>query len=198
MSNTKQTSLESRIVQLLAQGDKQAVSLIYDNYSSALYGVIARIVKTPENAEEVLQDVLVKVWTKSASYDASKGRLYTWLLNIARNSSIDFTRSAKYKVDKKTNEFDINVYNNNSAFSANEQPQDSGLLKVIDGLDEKYRKIIDLVYFNQYTQSEIVQELNLPLGTVKSRIRIALRELRTVLGDEFKIILILISILLLL
>jgi RNA polymerase sigma-70 factor (ECF subfamily) len=184
MNSKNISDIELRIVALLKDKKKDAISLIYDHYSPALYGVILRIVNTPENAEEVLQNVLLKVWTNSASYDASKGRLFTWLVNIARNSAIDYTRSAKFKAEKKSNPFDVNVYNNNKAFASEDDLKDSGLEKVINNLDIKYQKIIELVYFKQFTQREIVDELNIPLGTVKSRLRIALRELRTALGGD--------------
>jgi RNA polymerase sigma-70 factor (ECF subfamily) len=154
-------------------------------------------VRTPENAEEVLQDVLLKVWNKSTSYDSSKGRLYTWLLNIARNSSIDYTRSAKFKADQRNTELNTS-FHDNAKLSTSENIKDSGLAKVLMGLDEKYRKIIELAYFNQYTQVEIVEELDIPLGTVKSRLRIAIRELRKLLGDEVGLLIILIVVLFLL
>jgi len=184
MENKSLSDIEIRIVALLKERKKEAISLVYDNYSPALYGLIVRIVNTRENAEEVLQNVLLKVWNNSDSYDASKGRLYTWLVNIARNSAIDYTRSAKFKAEKKSNPFDINVYNNNEAYVSDEKSKDPGLEKVITNLDVKYQKIIELVYFKQFTQREIVDELNIPLGTVKSRLRIALRELRSSLSGE--------------
>ena len=101
MNNKSVSDIEKRIVALLEERKKEAISLIYDNYSAALFGLIIRIVNTHENAEEVLQNVLLKVWSNANTYDASKGRLYTWLVNIARNSAIDYTRSAKYKAGKK-------------------------------------------------------------------------------------------------
>jgi len=134
------SDIEFRIIAFLRDKKKEAISLIYDHYSPALYGVIIRIVNTRENAEEVLQNVLLKVWNNSAKYDAKKGRLYTWLVNIARNSAIDYTRSAKFKADKKSNPFDINVYNNNEAFTSEDKSKDPGLEKAINNLDTKYQK----------------------------------------------------------
>ncbi len=187
MGNQNHKNLESQIVSLLQKRDKQAVSIIYDNYAPALFGVILRIVKTQENAEEVLQNVLLKVWNNSTSYDATKGRLYTWLLNISRNAAIDFTRTVKFKSSKNTDAFNPDMFNDNAAFGASSTPKDIGLEKMINGLDQKYKELIDLVYFNQYTQSEVSQELNIPLGTVKSRLRKALSELRNILGDEINL-----------
>ncbi len=172
---------DSRIIQLLSTDAKTAVALILPKYGAALQGVIFKIVGTQELAEEVLQDTMVKVWKKGDNYDSTKGRLFTWLINIARNTAIDKTRSKKFQTNRKSKSLDADVYDN-VAFSENMNPQDVGLQKVLTGLDEKYRLIIDLLYLQGYTQQEAAQELDIPLGTVKSRVRIALRELRKVLS----------------
>ena len=87
---------EEELLNLLKNKDGNAFSYLYDNYSAALYGVILRILKQDEGAaEDILQDAFMKIWSKMAMYDASKGTLFTWMLNIARNSAIDALRTVK-------------------------------------------------------------------------------------------------------
>lgn len=184
MSTAKNiTDIERRITDLLAQGDRQAVNLTYQNYGNALYGIIRRIVNSEALAEEILQDVMVKVWQNAKSYNRTKGRLFTWLSNIARNASIDAVRSARFNREQKTTSIENSVNENVGGI---EEPQikDSGLAKIINSLDEKHRVLIDMAYFQGYSQREIEKELNIPLGTIKSRLRQAINELRTKLNDD--------------
>ncbi len=181
--------IEKEVITLLSQGDKKAISVAYQNYADALYGIIVRIVKSHEIAEEVLQDTFIKVWGNANKFDESKGRLFTWFANIARNSAIDMVRSAKYQNFQKTDSLDNPVYTN-IAPDTNIELKDPGLEKVINSLDEKYRIIIDKLYFEGYSHSELAKEMDIPLGTVKSRLRLAIKELRHKLdGDFIKILL---------
>lgn len=168
---------ENNIIKLLKEHDKNAISLLYDSYGAAIYGVVLRIVKATDLAETVTQDVFIKAWKNAEKYDAKKGKLFTWLLNIARNASIDMTRSSEFKNRQKTQSFDFLVYREEQGIT--ETSIDTiGLDKIVNQLEEKYRKVIDLAYFKGYTQKEIEKELDIPVGTVKTRLRIALRELR--------------------
>lgn len=183
MSSKNNIALESRIVALLKQKDKDAIVLLYDNYSAALYGIILKIVQSETVAQEVLQDVFMKVWNNAEKYDADKGRLFTWLAQIARNAAKDALRSRRQKQDNKTDSLADNV-GNDSSLSHNPHIADSGLRKTIDSLDKKYREIIDLLYFQGYSHSEAAKELEIPIGTLKSRTRKAILELRKLLGNE--------------
>ncbi len=161
--------------------------------------MIFKIVQSREVAEEVLQDTFIKIWKYSAQYDQSKGRLFTWFANIARNAAIDRVRSADFKKGKKTDSIDAVV--SNDSLGSEMEIVDSGLKDVLDSLDEKYRKLIELVYYQGYSQREIEKEFSIPLGTVKTRLRTAIIELRSKLGkdyaDKLLIFLIFFSILLL-
>ena len=193
LSNKK--NIETEVIALLSQGDKKAISLAYKNYADALFGIIIRIVKTKEIAEEVLQDTFVKVWSNASKFDKSKGRLFTWFANIARNSAIDMVRSARYQKLQKTDTLENTVHSNITA-GANMDIRDAGLEKVINSMDEKYRQIIDKLYFEGYSHSELAKEMDIPLGTVKSRLRLAIKELRQKLGGDFLTILLIILLLL--
>lgn len=175
--------VESHIVTLLQQQDPYAISMLYDRYAPTLYGIVLRIVHSKEVAEDVIQEAFVKAWKHGATYDVSKGTLFTWLLNIARNTAIDKTRSANFKRNGKIQTLDDTV-NNTKALSEEPDVEHIGLNKMVNELEEKHRVIIDLVYFKGYTHAEVTDYLNIPLGTVKTRLRIALRELRKFFEEQ--------------
>ena len=160
----------------LKSKSKKAFEYLYDNYSPALYGVIFNVLKQEEASNDALQEVFVKIWNNFDSYDPQKSRLYTWMLNIARNHSIDKLRS-KITADRKDLKKDKDFVEKNSS-----QPEPFiegiGLRKLVDHLEEDQKVVIDLLYFQGYTQVEAAEELNIPLGTVKSRVRIAIHKLR--------------------
>lgn len=173
---------EEELIALLKTRDRQAYSYLYDNYGGALYGIIMKILNKEEAAKDVLQEVFVKIWQHIESYDASKGRLYTWMLNIARNAAIDVFRSAGFNKDKKISTLENSVYTDTSALSTAIRTDHMGLKKLVEGLKEEHRRIIELAYFNGYTQEEIAQALNMPLGTVKTRARAALAQLKSLMN----------------
>jgi RNA polymerase sigma factor (sigma-70 family) len=168
----------------LQNKDRGALEYLYDRYSGALMGVIARILKKEELAEEVLQDVFLKIWDKIESYDPTKGKLFTWMLNIARNQAIDKTRSKEFSKGKKTGDIE-NFVNRVDREDYLEQQVDAiGLKEVLKKLPEDQRFVIDQHYLKGYTQAEMAEEFNLPLGTVKTRMRLAMKELRNLLQIE--------------
>lgn len=171
--------MEEKITTLLQSQNKEAISLMYDNYAAALYGVVLRIVRSPDIAQDVMQDSFVKAWKYGPNYDASKGRIFTWLLNIARNTAMEFTRGAAWKMSEK------NIGPNTLVGfgGATTNPEHLGLRKLVDGLDPKYKTLIELIFFQGYTQQEVEKELNIPIGTIKTRLRAAVGELRKVLGE---------------
>ena len=183
---------EKNIVELLHQNDKQVMAIIYDQYSAALYGVVLRIVQSEVIAQDVMQDAFVKIWKNGPTYNSSKGTLFTWMLNITRNTAIDKIRSKHFRKGEKIQTLDHHVYNQESPnYGIN--PDEMGIKELVNNLDSKYKEVVDLIYFNGYTQQEVSDHLDLPLGTVKSRLRIALRELRSLFDVSSTIILFLIS-----
>jgi len=180
LSNNTRYSEQELVSQLLKQNG-QAFSYLYDNYSPALFGVINQIISDKEVAADVLQDVFVNIWKKIGLYDDTKGRLFTWMLNIARNAAIDKLRSRSYQDSLKNQPLTENVNTIKSNSVVNPQQNDIGLKKQVSRLREEYRVLIDLSYFQGFTHEEISKILDLPLGTVKTRIRSALTQLRTML-----------------
>jgi RNA polymerase sigma-70 factor (ECF subfamily) len=164
----------------LQQRNEKAFTYLYDNYSGALFGAINAIVTNTETAHDVLQDVFLNIWKKIDSYDATKGRLFTWMLNVARNAAIDKIRSKGFRDSAKNQPLSENVDSNVGPF-VNPSVSDVGLKKMISTLKEEQRILIDLSYFQGFTHEEIARAMEIPLGTVKTRIRSALTQLRTLI-----------------
>ena len=175
------TYTEAELLQGLQSHDEQAFSFLYDRYSKALFSIILPIIPQQELAEDVLQEVFVKIWQNIQSYDETKGRLYTWMLNIARNLSIDRTRSKDFNNRSKTTELSENVYN---VRQVEIRMDDVGLKKTLSNLPKENRRLLELAYFQGYTQEEISKILNIPLGTVKTRIRSTIIQLRKILSTQ--------------
>ncbi len=141
-----------------------------------------RIVQHEKAAEEVLQDTFIKIWDNIESYDAKKGRLFTWMLNIARNLAIDKTRSKEFSHNRKTDSINTSVPIVSSDMQVEQQIRDHGLINLLQHLSPEQKIIVHLIYFKGYTHSEVAKEFDIPLGTVKTRLRAALIKLRKILN----------------
>lgn len=172
--------MQNELIDRLKQRDQAAIGILYDAYGGALYGAVLRIVRSPELAEQVLQDTFLKVWRNAAQYDASKGRLFTWLLQIARNTAIDATRTAHFQKSHRTESVE-SLVNNPTADVVN--PDLIGVREKVDGLDEKHKILIDLIYFQGFTQEEAAKQTGIPVGTIKTRLRQAIGTLRKIFAD---------------
>jgi RNA polymerase sigma factor (sigma-70 family) len=175
------TYTESELVAGLRARDQQIFGYLYDHYSPALYGVVLKVINEENIAGDILQEVFVKIWRSIEKYDAEKGRLFTWMLNIARNTAIDALRSKAYKLEQKIQDINSDVYHNASQLTVNPSVDHLGLVKVLEKLNKEQRVIIDLAYFKGCTQEEISKVLDIPLGTVKTRMRNAIIQLRNIL-----------------
>lgn len=176
MSSSIKYSEEELVLQLQNR-DQQAFSYLYDNYSGALNGVIVRLVDDSTLAEDILQEAFLKIWNNFSSYDAGKGRLFTWMVNITRNLTIDTLRSKGYKKQQKISA-DENSVSNYTDGTSKDKFDALGIKKQLANLKPEQRSIIDMAYFGGYTQEEISKETGVPLGTVKTRMRTAILELR--------------------
>jgi RNA polymerase sigma factor (sigma-70 family) len=172
---------EQELTALLKNKDQQAFAHLYDSYSGAIYSIILQIVNDEELANDILQEVFINIWRKIDMYDAEKGRLFTWMLNIARNASIDMLRSRGYRNSRKNQSIQDNVDITGPGGVEQMSVDSIGLKKVLEKLKPEQRVLIDLSYFKGYTHEEIARQENIPLGTVKTRIRNALIQLREIL-----------------
>ena len=169
---------EEELTALLSKQDKDAFSYLYDNYSGALYGVLIRMVYEEEVAQDLLQETFVKIWKSYSSYNSERGRLYTWMVNIARNLAIDHKRSKSFKSDEKNQSIDLSVSAINRSQKTGFNIDRIGLKEIVEKLKPESQQVINLLYYGGYTQEEVANELKMPLGTVKTRTRTALIELR--------------------
>ncbi|WP_299677289.1 sigma-70 family RNA polymerase sigma factor [uncultured Dokdonia sp.] len=171
-----------QLIAKFQQKDESAFAEIYARYSENILGVIHSVLHDQELSEEVLQDVFVKAWNNAGSYNAQKGRFFTWLLNIARNAAIDKTRSKAFKNSKQNQNaaFFVDILEDKNNFSS--KIDAIGIKKYIEVLEPICKKVIQLLFFKGYTQKETAEELDIPLGTVKTRNRICINKLREVLG----------------
>ncbi len=177
------TDLE--LIELLKSNDQRGYNYLYDNYSGAFYGMIKKIIGERDEAGDVLQEVFVKIWKNIDNYDVDKGRLFTWMINITRNTAIDFLRSGQSQRDKKTVSLQAEPEIIGKEYSTHTQEEDHlGLNKVVESLRKEEKDIIDLAYYKGFTQKEIAKALDVPLGTVKTRARNAIIRLKKILGTN--------------
>jgi RNA polymerase sigma factor (sigma-70 family) len=174
----QQRYTEQDLTAALKKHDDDAFQYLYNNYKGALFTIILQIIPDKIIAEDVLQDAFITAWKNIDKYDASKGRLFTWLFNVTRNCAINTTRSKNYKSEQKNDSIDNYVSyvdeKENTVLNINQ----IGLRKQIHQLREDYKNVVELSYFNGYTHEEIAKILTVPVGTVKTRLRNALIELR--------------------
>jgi RNA polymerase sigma factor (sigma-70 family) len=179
LSKKRKISLsEEELVLSLQHREKIAVEALYDMYSASLFGVISRIINDTAIAEDVLQETFVKIWHSFSSYSTEKGRLFTWMVNIARNLAIDKIRSKDFKNQNKNQEIENNVTFIDEQRNTVYKPELMGVKDLVQTLKPEQKLIIDLVYFKGYTHVEAAEELGIPLGTIKTRLRMAIQELR--------------------
>ncbi len=174
---------EDELIVLLRDKSEAGFQHLYDHYSGALYGVILRIVQSKEYTEEIIQDVFVKIWNSIHQYDSSKGRFYTWMINIARNTAIDYLKSKGFQNELKNQTIPDFVYNNTEFSTTNDSSDFIGLSNVLENLESDKRELINLAYYQGFTQVEISDKLKIPLGTIKTKMRGALMKLKDLLKD---------------
>lgn len=171
---------QDQLVKEIRAQKPEALSYLYDNYSGAIYGAILRIVIDENVAQEVLQDAFMKFWEKIDQYDSSKGRFFTWMINISRNLSIDRLRSKEMKKAGKTGDIEDYVTGIDDQNSSLQSTDGIGMKELLNDLRDEEKFILEMVYFKGYTQSEISKEYDIPLGTVKTRLRMALNSMRKI------------------
>ncbi len=174
---------EEQLIVLLKDRNENGFHYLYDHYSGALYGVILRIVQSKDYTEEIIQDVFVKIWNSIQQYDSSKGRFYTWMINIARNTAIDYLKSKSFQNELKNQPLPDFVYNSAELSTTNNSSDFIGFSNVLENLETDKKELIELAYYQGYTQNEISEKLKIPLGTVKTKMRNALMKLKDLLKD---------------
>jgi RNA polymerase sigma factor (sigma-70 family) len=169
------------LVEKFQQKDEKAFEALYNMYSESMHGVIFNIVRNHDIAQEVMQDVFIKAWHNASSYSSEKGRFFTWILNIARNAAIDKTRSKSFKNASKNLNADFFVGIIQNKESLDDQTDAIGIKNFVSKLAKTCIEVIELLYFKGYTQKEASETLEMPIGTIKTRNRNCINELRAML-----------------
>ncbi|MBC8146152.1 MAG: sigma-70 family RNA polymerase sigma factor [bacterium] len=178
MKTQTDSGRDQLLVERLRRGDRSAVGELYDRYSTMLFGLIHRIVRIDAIAEDVLQETFLKIWRSFDSFDESKGSLTTWLINVARSVSIDKVRSKAFRNSAKNQSLDNSVSLVDRQANTSIASDGIGIDGLLRQLRPEQQQIIDLIYYQGYTHDEAAQELSMPLGTVKTRLRAAIMQLR--------------------
>ena len=163
------------LVHKVKAGNQSAFGEVYDRYCGAINSVIGRFIIDEDLAQDVLQDTFIKVWKNIQMYDDSKGSFFTWMLNIARNTSIDALRKTKKESKSEIQILETTV---SSSTTVQQNVGTIGLKQLVEQLPAEQQTMIEYLYFKGYTQQEVADELDIPLGTVKTRSRLAMTELR--------------------
>jgi RNA polymerase sigma-70 factor (ECF subfamily) len=177
---------DGRLIARIAKGDPEALGELYDRYGRVVFGVLYRMLASPEAAEEVVQDAFHSVWRQAGSYRTERGSVRTWLLAISRNAAIDWRRTKGRRVDRET-------AIDEAAGLTDETRVDEQVITslraervraAVNGLPAEQREVLDLAFWSGLSQTEIAQKTGTPLGTVKSRVRLGMTKLRDRLSDE--------------
>lgn len=161
---------------LIRDQRKEGFDMLYANYADALYGVILKSVQDTAQAEDLMQEVFIKIWRSIDKYDPARSRLYTWMIRIARNACIDHLRSPGNKNLRNTREKTEDIQH---LPCLKDREIDYGLMDVIGRMEPKYRDVIHTIFYHNYSHAEAAEVLGLPLGTLKTRVRMALLMLRS-------------------
>ena len=185
------TQLKDEILlHLIASSQENALSELYDRYSRLVYSVALNTLSDPGRAEEVTQDVFVRVWEKAKTYDAAQGRVVSWLTSIARHRSIDLfrqSRSRHINMDISWQEAEsVDLPDGqNVEWEVDLAQRQQRIRHAVAQLPDEQKKALGLAFFHGLSHPEIAATLGEPLGTVKTRIRLGMQKLRTILQDEF-------------
>lgn len=179
---TAEQSIISQLAERLAKKEREVIDEIYHRFAPALLGMIMKLIPDQAAAEDVLQESFVKIWQNGDRYDAGKGRLFTWMLNICRNTALDYLKSSAFK--QSSNQV-VPMFDDenepDSRYGFTEQKTDTiGFKEAMQMLGPENHEIIDLIYIKGYTQDETSQMLGIPLGTIKSRARNSIQKLKVI------------------
>jgi len=191
METDPETELEAEVELLrqIGQGDRRSFEAFYDRFSGVLFSTCYRVLNNQEAAEDTLQDVFIQIWEKAPFYDPARGKPLSWAVTLTRNKAIDRLRSTQRRgrlqeeMQRESETFE--QFDDRSSFNAAASGETSVLVRAaIEKLSKDQREAIELAFFSSLTQTEISERLNVPLGTVKARIRRGMVKLRHVLSPQ--------------
>jgi RNA polymerase sigma-70 factor (ECF subfamily) len=170
-----------RLIERLRARDATALGELYDRYGGVVYSIILRIARDTATSEDLTQEVFLRVWNRIPTFDMERGSLSTWMLTIARHSAIDFLRSRGGKQSRLSVSLDgmeRPIAGGNAETELQSSTDAKKVRAAMARLEPKHRELLELAYFDGLSQTEMAEKLELPLGTVKTWVRSALRQLR--------------------
>jgi RNA polymerase sigma-70 factor (ECF subfamily) len=171
MDKGSSRSEDQELINRLRKGDKSAFREVYARYSQVVFNLALRMLRSREEAEEVVQEIFLQVWNKADSYDSQRGAISTWIVNIARSRSIDKLRTLGYR--GQTTEL-----NDFSRIIEDREESRKIIREALDSLPDNQRIAIEMVFFEGLTHIEAAERLNEPVGTIKTRIRLGVAKLK--------------------
>jgi RNA polymerase sigma-70 factor (ECF subfamily) len=185
-----ETLTDEALLALIAVSDRQALAALYDRYGRRVFALAARMLGDPQSSEEVTQDVFLSVWRRVSSYKAGRGRFTTWLFSIAHNRTIDELRRRRREKYRENPPLEDHVEVPSEAAPPPEEvvarSEGAMVREALGTLPAEQRAVIELSYFGGLTQAEIADRTGQPLGTVKTRMRLALKKLRLALTERIE------------
>src|SRR6266571_1562784 len=184
---------DEQLMQRISYRDLQAFRALYSRYANLVYSTSLRVVRDSQIAEDMVQEIFLRIWRKQQSYMRQRGRFLTWLTSVARNRAVDEIRSRNRRFRHETaspeeQERELPAADaEDPALSAELADQRRLILAALAGIPFEQRQVIELAYFGGLTQQEISERLSQPLGTVKTRIRLGMQKLRTALTAEVRL-----------
>lgn len=187
-TGTLVTDTDVMLMRLVQRGDEHALAMLYQNHSALIYSLALSVVRNKADAEEVTVDVFTKIWQKAKMFDSRRGSVLAWMVTLTRRLAIDRTRSKHFKAAAKG--VDIDGVADEQLGSASvtvatdrvtQNLQAEEVMNALQQLESRYREVIELSYFEGLSHAKIANHLDTPLGTVKSRLRDGLKQLRKIL-----------------
>ena len=176
------------LLEQISNRDRDALETLYERYGRRVFALAVRILGDAVSAEEVTQDVFMSVWRRGASYTSKKGKFTTWLFSIAHNRTIDELRKRRRDRSRINDDIDDHLNLESGDISPADatvaQSEYTKIRTAMENLPEEQKNVVELSYFKGFTQTEIAAKTGQPLGTVKTRMRLALKKLRKALSAE--------------
>ena len=180
---------DHQLIQRISQVDKDALEALYTRYQTPVYSLAMFMLKQPALAEEVTQDIFLNIWLKAGSFNAERGQPKGWIMSVAHHKIVDLIRSRKRTI-VNTDPADYETLDLLPAAGASTETQveqtmeRERIMRALATIPEPQREVIMLAYFEGFSQSEMAERLDQPLGTIKTRVRLAMQKLRTVLEND--------------
>ena len=180
---------DQQLIQRVSRVDKDALEALYNRFRTPVFSLAMFMLKQPALAEEVTQDIFLNIWLKASSFNSERGQPRAWIMSVAHHKIVDLIRSRRRTI-VNTDPADYETLDLLPAGGASTEAQveqtleRERIMRALNTIPESQREVIMLAYFEGYTQSEMAERLDQPLGTVKTRVRLAIQKLRTVLEND--------------